>query len=239
MKSFNKQKFNTEIEKRLDEIFLIEKKICNNTEKENKMINISPFYNLRKILLTMEWEVTDDILSKYLSEIIQLRRLFRENIYLKCLLHLQYIYGKFIKTYPDKIPLKTYKLLYSLHGCMKNILVNKKLSDSEKKKIVKQEIHRYKNFRKYITTNNNSLSQKKSFKKATPTCHRISYNMDSKNIIKNATFRDELSYKDYLENALLEMKAFIKREIEELKFDLCNLQSGLQNGRRSLNLKTH
>ena len=239
MNSFNDQKFNADIEKRLEEIFLNKKKTSNNTEKENKMINISPFYNIRKILLSMEWEVTDDILSKYLSEIIQLRRLFRKNIHLKCLLHLQYIYGKFIKTYPDKIPLKIYKILYNLHGCMKNILVNKKLSNSRKKKIVKQEIHRYKNFRKYITTNNNSLSQKKSFKKATPTCHRISYNMDSKNVIKNATFRDELSHKDYLENALLEMKAFIKKEIEELKFDLCNFQSGSQNKGRSLNLKTH
>ena len=192
------------------------------------MINISPFYNLRKILLTMEWEVTDDILSKYLSEIIQLRRLFRENIYLKCLLHLQYIYGKFIKTYPDKIPLKTYKLLDNLHGCMKNILVNKKLSDSEKKKIVKQEIHRYKNFRKYITTNNNIYSQKKSFKNSNPMSHKISYNIDSKNVIKKSTSKDELIYKDYMEKALLEIKTFIKKEVKKLKFDLCNLQSGFQ-----------
>ena len=239
MNSFNDQKFNTEIEKRLDEIFLDTTKMNNNSQKEYNMINFNPLYNLSKILLSIEWEVTDDILSKYLREIIQLRRLFRENIYLKCLLHLQYIYGKFIKTYPDKIPLKTYKILYNLHGCMKNISANKKLSDSEKKKIVKKEIHRYKNFRKYITTNNNILSQKKSFKKATPTSHKTSYSIDSKNVIKNATFKDELSYKDHLENALLEMKAFIKKEMEELKFDLCNLQSGLQNGRRSLNLKTH
>ena len=57
MNSFNDQKFNADIEKRLEEIFLNTTKISNNTEKENKMINISPFNNIRKILLSMEWEV--------------------------------------------------------------------------------------------------------------------------------------------------------------------------------------
>ena len=150
MTNFNQQKFNVEVEKRLDEIFPDEIKIKKDDKKANKMMCINPLYNLKKILLSIEWEVTDDILSKYLNEIIQLQRLFQDNIYLRSLLQLQYIYGRFIKTYPDKISLKTYKILYILYGCMKNILCNKKLSNFEKKKIIKQEIQIYKNFRNQI-----------------------------------------------------------------------------------------
>ena len=63
MTNFNQQKFNVEVEKRLDEIFSGESKINKDAKKANKMMCINPLYNLKKILLSMEWEVTDDILS--------------------------------------------------------------------------------------------------------------------------------------------------------------------------------
>jgi len=158
---FNEQKYNVEVKKRLDEIFSYETKIKKRAEKSHKMMYIYPLYTLKKILLSIEWEVTDDILSKYLNEIIRLHRLFQNNRYLKRLLQIQYIYGRFIKTYPDRIPLKTYKILYTSYDCMKNLLANKKLSDFEKRKIVEQEIQRYKNFRKYLRINKNSSIDRK------------------------------------------------------------------------------
>ena len=238
MTNFNQQKFNVEVEKRLDEIFLDETKINKDSKKANKMTCINPLYNLKKILLSIEWEVTDDILSKYLDEIIQLKRLFQDNIYLKCLLQLQYIYGKFIKTYPDKIPLKTYKILNRLYGCMKNILADKKLSDFEKKKLVKQEIQRHKNFRKYLTTSKNILSQDKCYKDSTTKRLKISHNKGSKNLMKKVIDQDE-SNRHYMDNALLEMKKFIKVEIKKLKYELCSWQHKLNNDSRSVLFKPH
>lgn len=238
MTNFNQQKFNVEVEKRLDEIFLDETKINKDAKKANKMICINLLYNLKKILLSMEWEVTDDILSKYINEIIQLQRLFQDNIYLRSLLQLQYIYGRFIKTYPDKIPLKTYKILYRLYGCMKNILTDKKLSDFERKKILKQEIQRYKNFRKYLTTSKNILSQDKCYKDSAQKRLQISHNKDSKNVKKKVIDQDE-SNRHYMDNAFLEMKKFIKTEINKLKYELCRWQLKLNNVNRSVPFKPH
>jgi hypothetical protein len=237
--NFNEQKFNVEVEKRLDEIFPDEIKINKNVKKANKMMQIKAIYNLKKILLSMEWEVTDNILSKYLNEIIQLQRQFQDNLYLKCLLQLQYIYGRFIKTYPEKIPLKTYTILYTLYGWMKKILANKKLSNFEKKKIVKQEIRKYKNFKKYFTSSKNILSQNKCYKYSSKKRFKTSRNKDSKKVMKKNVNQDELSNRQYLDNILLEMKKFIKKEIKILKYELCSGQLKPTNANKSVPFKPH
>jgi hypothetical protein len=228
---FNEQKYNVDVKKRLDEIFSYETKINKTAKKTHKMMYIYPLYTLKNILLSIEWEVTDDILSKYLNEIIQLQRLFQNNRYLKRLLQIQYFYGRFIKTYPDRIPLRTYKILYTLYDCMKNLLANKKLSDFEKKKIVEQEIHRYKNFRKYLRINKNNLSEDRSYKNSTKKRYKISQNKDSKNVMNKIKIivQDELTYKRYMDSNLLEMKTFIKKEIKKLKYELFSLQLKLTN----------
>ena len=239
MTDFNEQRFSVEIVKRLDEIFSDETKIKKSAKKTNKMMCINSLYNLRILLLSIEWEITDDILSKYLNETIQLQRLFQNNRYLKRLLQIQYFYGRFIKTYPNRIPLKTYKILYTLYNCMNNILANKKLSDFEKKKIVEQEIHRYKNFRKYLTNKKNIFPEDKSYKNFTKKRLKISSNKDSKIGIKKIIVQDELTYKHYMDNAFLEMRLFIKKEITKLKYELCSLQLKLTNGYRSVPFKAH
>ena len=225
MTIFNEQKYNVEVKKRLDEIFSYETKINKTAKKTHEMMYIYPLYTLKNILLSIEWEVTDDILSKYLNEIIQLQRLFQNNRYLKRLLQIQYFYGRFIKTYPDRIPLKTYKILYTLYNCMNNILANKKLSDFEKKKIVEQEIHRYKNFRKYLRINKNNLSEDRSYKNSIKKRYKISQNKDSKNVMNKIKIlvQDELTYKRYMDSNLLEMKTFIKKEIKKLKYEYIQL----------------
>jgi len=228
---FNEQKYNVEVKKRLDEIFSYETKINKTAKKTHEMMYIYPLYTLKNILLSIEWEVTDDILSKYLNEIIELQRLFQNNRYLKRLLQIQYFYGRFIKTYPDRIPLRTYKILYTLYDCMKNLLANKKLSDFEKKKIVEQEIHRYKNFRKYLRINKNNLSEDRSYKNSIKKRYKISQNKDSKNVMNKIKIlvQDELTYKRYMDSNLLEMKTFIKKEIKKLKYELFSLQLKLTN----------
>ena len=238
MTNFNKQKFNVGVEKRFDEIFSDETKISKDAKKAHKMMCINPLYNLKKILLSMEWEITDDILSKYLNELIQLHRLFQDNNFLRSLLQLQYIYGRFIKTYPDKIPLKTHSIIYTLYGCMKNILGNKKLSDFEKKEIVKKEIRRYKSFRKYLTTSKNNISHDKCYKESAKTRLESSHNKDSKNVIKKIIDQDELSNRHYMDNAIWEMKKFIKTEIKKLKYELCSWQLKLNNAKKSVPFKT-
>ena len=239
MTNSNEKRFNVEVEKRLDEIFSDETKNNKNAKKAHKVKYINPLYNLKKILLSMEWEVTDDILSKYLNEILQLQRLLQDNNFLRCLVRLQYNYGRFIKTYPDKIPLKTYKILYTLYNCMKNILANKKLSDFEKKKIVKQEVQRYKNFRKYLPNYKNILSQDRSYKDSAKTGLKISHHKDSKSEIKKNIDQNELSNKHYMDNALLEMKTFIKKEIKKLKYELCSWQLKMTNGNRRVPFRPH
>jgi hypothetical protein len=127
---------------------------------------------------------------------------------------------------------------YTLYGCMKNILANKKLSDFEKTKIVKQEIQRYKNFRKYLTTSKNILLQDKCYKDSAKTRLEISHNKDSKNVMKKIIDQNELSNRHYMDKAVLEMKKFIKTEIKKLKYELCSWQLKQTNAKRSVPFKT-
>ena len=121
---------------------------------------------------------------------------------------------------------------------MKNILGNKKLSNFEKKKILKQEIQIYKNFRKYLTTSKNIPSQDKCYKDSAKKRLKISHNKGSENIIKKVMNQDE-SNRHYMDNALLEIKIFIKKEINKLKYELCSWQLKLNNANRSVPFKPH
>ena len=97
MTDFDEQKYSVEIVKRLDQIFSDKTQIRKSAKKTQTTTGTNLLYNLRKLLLSIEWEITGDILAKYLNETIQLQRLFQSNRYLTRLLQIQCFYVKVIK----------------------------------------------------------------------------------------------------------------------------------------------
>jgi hypothetical protein len=67
----NFNNFAIEVEKRLDEIFAEDTGNFKKQKNFDKNLLIHPLYNLKKTVLSMEWEIRDELIMKYLEQLNQ------------------------------------------------------------------------------------------------------------------------------------------------------------------------
>lgn len=63
-----------EVEKRLDEIFAEDTRNFKKQKDFDNNLPIHPLYNLKKTVLSMEWEITDELIMKYLEQLNHLKK---------------------------------------------------------------------------------------------------------------------------------------------------------------------
>ena len=143
--------FSSEVSSRLSEFF--EDSGPENADSaavEQAAAMQSAFTNLNALLLSIEWEITDDILTKLLGEIEQLKQRFEGDKILLSFLQLlgsvgKYIRSKKVMAHPDSI-----KLLESVHGGLDRILESPESSEAEKKQIVAIQVQKFKELKEQI-----------------------------------------------------------------------------------------
>ncbi len=94
----------------------------------------SPLIELNAIVLSLDWEITDENLDKLLHEIERLKTLYKESRLPYMFLQLhgsvgKYIASKKVDAHPDSI-----KLLHSVHAGLERVLTNPDMDEMEKKK---------------------------------------------------------------------------------------------------------
>lgn len=232
MRRFDQQNFSFALKKRLEEVFPVDIHASKPTRKTVLHSNDSALLKLKKILLSMEWEVEDDTLEEYLDEIEKLQKLFRDNDHCLNLLKLQFLYGKYIQYYQHKLPLNTYKRIYSLYISTSRILYDKSLSSLKKKNIVASEIRKFKEFKKYFSVNKISDSRQnvvspsnRNYKKIAPKQRHES--------VKSTAQNDNQVFDDYVFKIILELKNFFKKELNDIKVELYKWQKLQINEKKS------
>ncbi len=110
----------------------------------------SPLVELDAIVLSLDWEITNENLDKLLNEIERLKTLYKKSRLPYMFLQLQgsvgkYIAGKKVDAHPDSI-----KLLHSVHAGLEKILLNPDMDESEKKKILSEEVKKFKGLKHEI-----------------------------------------------------------------------------------------
>jgi hypothetical protein len=118
----------------------------------------SPLTTLKSIVLSMDWEISDPILTEFIQELSRLKTVFKDDvILLKCLQLLEaigkYILQKKAQTHPDSI-----RLLQSIYRDLEILLLSKGVSETARRNIVADEIAQFKKLKEKLTEPSKSSS---------------------------------------------------------------------------------
>lgn len=112
----------------------------------------SPISRLKSLVLSIDWEITDDVLLDFNEELVDLKDIWAGEkinlVYVQALEKLsKYIYQKKADSHPSAI-----KLLLTLYHNLEKIVSSDDLSDAEKKKILLEDVKRFENLKSHLKT---------------------------------------------------------------------------------------
>ena len=184
-----------------------------------------PLSELKNLILSIDWEITDEILEKLLQQIEDLNLTYKHDKIVLTFLQILNSLGIYIKKNRAKANPKTFKTLNSVFSSLDKVVLCKDMVETDKKKILSTEMNRYKKLRFQIAQ---SKMEKKKHKIKhqepgitapesffqTPNAGEEEY--------PNTEQNQELSAGD-LTNAVEEIKQYIHAEIEALKAEIKSL----------------
>jgi hypothetical protein len=135
--------FVDEIDGRLDDLFA-EDETAQKDEGKGNEIKEYPLKGLKAIILSIDWEITDDVMKRLADQVIGLKKRYKDDKIVFILLQLLGSIGDYIRTSRGKSHPDSFKFLNSLFKKLDKVVRTKGLSESEKKKILSVEVNKYK-----------------------------------------------------------------------------------------------
>lgn len=142
-------KVDSELENRLDSLFDedgLGADIATGADSHSK----DPLDELKSLVMSIEWEITDDVMEKFLDQVDSLKTRFGEDRILVMFLQLLGSLGLYVKTNKGKAHPSSFKLLNSVYGSFEKAASPGKISPSEKKKLLYIELNKYKELKEQI-----------------------------------------------------------------------------------------
>ncbi len=119
---------------------------------------------LNAILLSIEWEITDEILKGLSAEIERLKEICRDDKILFSFLQLhgsvgKYLSSKKVTAHPDSI-----KLLHSIYDGLEKVVKSPAMSKAEKRLVLTAEVNKFKALKKQILLSKKEASRRMTIK---------------------------------------------------------------------------
>jgi hypothetical protein len=116
-----------------------------------------PLAALKHLVLSIDWEITEEILADFLSQIDSLKATYKNEKIIFTFLQLLGSLGVYIKTNRGNAHPKTFKILNSVFSRLEEVVLSEDMAEPEKKKLLGTEMNKYKQLR-------NQVSKKKAAK---------------------------------------------------------------------------
>ena len=158
MKSDAKQsKLDSDLANRLDTLFDENDSVENSVQTKGQ--SNGPLDELKSLVMSIEWEITDEVMERFLSQIDTLKARFEEDRILVMFLQLLGSLGLYIKTNKGKAHPNAFKLLNSVYSSFEDATSPGKLSPSEMKKLLYVDLNKYKELKEQIDSTRKSESE--------------------------------------------------------------------------------
>lgn len=132
-----------------EEIFDLDDAVENKADTEHTPAAY-PLAELKNMVLSIDWEITDEVLSGFLAQVNDLKNIYKNEKIILMFLQLLGSLGEYIKTNRGKAHPKTFKTLNSVFSCLEDVVLTENMAESEKKKLLKAEMKKYKQLRKQV-----------------------------------------------------------------------------------------
>ena len=192
-----------EIDGRLDDLFG-EEKTPQKTDGKSGDIKEYPLKELKAIILSIDWEITDDVMNRLAEQVVGLKKRYKDDKIVFILLQLLSSIGEYIKVNRGKSHPDSFKFLNSLFKKMDKVVRTKGLTESEKKKILSVEVNKYKVLKGKLTPQKSIAQKRKQVKPETKT------KIDKTDVLPVEVFAD----------AMDQIRQLIRSEFDSLREEL-------------------
>ena len=210
-----------ELEGRLDDLF----DEHNTSLPDNGDRDGSKFYplaELKNLILSIDWEITDEVLEKLLQQIKDLNMIYVHDKTVLTFLQILNSLGVYIKKNRAKAHPKTFKTLNSVFSSLDKVVLAKDMIETDKKKILSTEMNRYKKLRIQIAQSKAEKKKNKIKRQepgiTTPESFFQTPGTGKEGFSNTEQFQE--SSTEALSKAVEEIKQYIHTEIEVLKAEI-------------------
>lgn len=120
--------------------------------RETTKMESSPISELKSVILSLEWEITDQVMGKLGEEIRKLEETYRSDKIIVAFLQLLGSLGKYIRKKRAEAHPESIRLLNSVYENLEMILGSDQIGEAEKKKMLVSQVNQYKELQKEIKT---------------------------------------------------------------------------------------
>ena len=213
--------FEKELEKKLNTILCEDHEQSNIPKRKSDRVIIYPLHNLKKIVLSLEWEISEESIIQYLKQLKYLGEIFAKDKNITVLLRIQTILGKYIKRFKSDTNPYAFTIVQTAFRSLDKIICGKNLPDSEKRQLISLEIKRYKKLKQLLDKNKNGYLKKRVIPKRPLAQSGLCIKKHSHNTEKAHGYSKEfLIYRQLFEKSISEMKLFIRNELRKLRMEL-------------------
>ena len=139
----NGDQFSEEVEDRLQNLFG-EEEPAEGAEKKGADIKPNPLRGLKTVVLSIDWEITDEVMTSFAEQVAVLQDTYRNDKIVLVFLQLLGSIGEYIRTHLGQSHPDAFKILTSLFSELERIVQSEDLTEVEKKKILSIELGKYK-----------------------------------------------------------------------------------------------
>ena len=140
----------TELESRLDDLFG-ENDIPLPDSQGRDSKDLYPLAELKNLILSIDWEITDEVLVNLLQQLEDLKLTYQHDKIVFMFLQILNSLGNYIKTNRSNSHPKTFKILNSVFTSLDKVVLSKDMTETDKKKMLRAEIKRYKELKTHIS----------------------------------------------------------------------------------------
>ncbi len=109
-----------------------------------------PLDELKSLVMSIEWEITDDLMGRFVAQVDSLKQRYKDDRILVMFLQLLGSLGLYVKSNKGKAHPSAFSLLNSVYVSFTNAALPGKISSSEKKKLLYVELNKYKELKEQI-----------------------------------------------------------------------------------------
>ncbi len=176
----------------------------------------SSFTELSAIILSIEWEITDQTMNSLISEINRLKKIHKDNKIIYSFLQLNGSVGKYIRSekvnsHPDSI-----NLLHSIYRGLEKVTTTPEITKAEMKMILSAEVKKFKELKQRVVQAKSDVQGK--------TDEKPDNGEKPADTIKEAITVEPPLSRDAFGFMLEEIRKTIKAEFENLRKELKSWQ---------------
>jgi hypothetical protein len=183
-----------------------------------------PLDELKSLVMSIEWEITDDLMGRFIAQVEILRKRYEEDRILVMFLQLLGSLGLYVKSNKAGAHPAAFRLLNSVYASFANAAMPGKISSSEKKKLLYVELNKYKELKEQIGLSRDAtkeLPMEKSSRQAS-SAPQDSDNSAQRTVQKPppgqpSSTSPALVTSQQFEDAMASIKQFIQSEFKVLR----------------------